>query len=176
MLLLFLQDKQPSKLPNFSGYAGIYRDVRAAVDLCHRDGSLKRHVASDPSKYIHDVSIAFSAAACTVERYPLASTSDGLVEAAAGGICSSGLDPNCCRVVWPATCTTYLPCYSSSSVLQLLFCNCVQDPHLVSMLQMYKKSGRKLFLATNSLWDYTNVVMNYLCGSVHLAEIGKSRL
>jgi hypothetical protein len=32
------------------------------------------------------------------------------------------------------------------------------------MLQMYKRSGRKLFLATNSLWDYTNVVMNYLCG------------
>jgi hypothetical protein len=30
------------------------------------------------------------------------------------------------------------------------------------MLQMYKASGRKLFLATNSLWDYTKVVMNYL--------------
>jgi hypothetical protein len=34
----------------------MYRDVRAAVDLCHRDGSLKRNVAADPSKYIHDVS------------------------------------------------------------------------------------------------------------------------
>ncbi|KIY91284.1 hypothetical protein MNEG_16680 [Monoraphidium neglectum] len=31
------------------------------------------------------------------------------------------------------------------------------------MLRMYKRSGRKLFLATNSLWDYTHVVMNYLC-------------
>jgi hypothetical protein len=51
-----LQDKSPGKLPNFSGYAGVYRDVRAAVDLCHRDGSLKRHVAANPSKYIHDVS------------------------------------------------------------------------------------------------------------------------
>jgi hypothetical protein len=52
-------------------------------------------------------------------------------------------------------------------VLQLAVlsaCCCSQDPHLVSMLQMYKRSGRKLFLATNSLWDYTNVVMNYLCG------------
>jgi hypothetical protein len=37
-----------------------------------------------------------------------------------------------------------------------------QDPHLVSLLQLYRQSGRKLFLATNSLWDYTNVVMNYL--------------
>jgi hypothetical protein len=34
----------------------MYRDVRAAVDLCHRDGSLKRNVAADPGKYIHDVS------------------------------------------------------------------------------------------------------------------------
>eukprot|EP00775_Hariotina_reticulata_P000930 gene930-1256_t len=90
MQLVELVDQHPSKLPHVTGYAGVYRDVRAAVDLCHRDGSLKRDVAANPSKYIHD------------------------------------------------------------------------DPHLVGMLQMYKKSGRKLFLATNSLWDYTNVVMNYL--------------
>jgi hypothetical protein len=55
-----LQDKSPGKLPKFSGYAGVYRDVRAAVDLCHRDGSLKRHVAANPAKYIHDVSSALS--------------------------------------------------------------------------------------------------------------------
>lgn len=30
------------------------RDVRAAVDLCHRDGSLKRAVAKDPGHYIHE--------------------------------------------------------------------------------------------------------------------------
>ncbi|WIA17049.1 hypothetical protein OEZ85_013956 [Tetradesmus obliquus] len=99
MQLVELVDKAPGKLPNFSGYAGVYRDVRAAVDLCHRDGSLKRHVAANPSKYIHD------------------------------------------------------------------------DPHLVSMLQMYKRSGRQLFLATNSLWDYTHVVMNYLCGK----RVGKAK-
>lgn len=51
------QDANPQKLPKFSGYAAMYRDVRAAVDLCHRDGSLKRHVAADPGKYIHDVSV-----------------------------------------------------------------------------------------------------------------------
>lgn len=27
---------------------------------------------------------------------------------------------------------------------------------------LYRKVGRKVFLATNSLWDYTNVVMNFL--------------
>jgi hypothetical protein len=54
------QDQAPSKLPHFSGYAGVYRDVRAAVDLCHRDGSLKRDVAANPSKYIHDVSDSYS--------------------------------------------------------------------------------------------------------------------
>eukprot|EP00879_Flechtneria_rotunda_P000833 GHRR01000958.1.p1 GENE.GHRR01000958.1~~GHRR01000958.1.p1 ORF type:complete len:660 (+),score=216.69 GHRR01000958.1:198-2177(+) len=99
MQLVELVDAHPGKLPNFSGYAGTYKDVRAAVDLCHRDGSLKRLVAADPGKYIHD------------------------------------------------------------------------DPHLVSMLEMYKASGRKLFLATNSLWDYTNVAMSYLIDK----RVGRAR-
>ncbi len=36
-------------------FVGLCRDVRAAVDLCHRDGSLKRSVAENPAKYIHEV-------------------------------------------------------------------------------------------------------------------------
>jgi len=32
------------------------------------------------------------------------------------------------------------------------------------MLKRYRASGRKVFLVTNSLWDYTNVVMNHICG------------
>jgi HAD superfamily 5'-nucleotidase-like hydrolase len=38
----------------------------------------------------------------------------------------------------------------------------LQDPDLVPMLQQLKAAGKKVFLLTNSLWDYTNVVMNYL--------------
>ena len=64
--------------------------MRVAVDLCHRDGSLKQAVAADPSKYIH------------------------------------------------------------------------ADPRLGPMLHTLRASGRKVFIATNSLWDYTNVVMNFL--------------
>ena len=30
------------------------------------------------------------------------------------------------------------------------------------MLKMLRASGRKLFLATNSLWDYTHVIMNFV--------------
>jgi hypothetical protein len=30
------------------------------------------------------------------------------------------------------------------------------------MLNNFRQSGRKTFLATNSLWEYTQVVMNYL--------------
>lgn len=30
------------------------------------------------------------------------------------------------------------------------------------LLEALRASGRKLFLATNSLWDYTHVVMNFL--------------
>lgn len=36
------------------------------------------------------------------------------------------------------------------------------DPNLFPMLEGFRKAGRKVFLLTNSLWDYTNVVMNYL--------------
>lgn len=38
-----------------------------------------------------------------------------------------------------------------------------QDPNLVPILTDIKKSGRKIFIVTNSLWDYTNIVMNYIC-------------
>lgn len=31
-------------------YSRMYKDVRAAVDLCHRDGTLKKMVAKDPKK------------------------------------------------------------------------------------------------------------------------------
>ena len=64
--------------------------MRAAVDLCHRDGSLKQAVAKDPAKYIHE------------------------------------------------------------------------DSRLIGIMDMYRAAGKKLFVATNSLWDYTHVVMNFL--------------
>ena len=38
------------------------------------------------------------------------------------------------------------------------------DPNLLPMLEGFKRSGKKVFLVTNSLWDYTHVVMNYLEG------------
>lgn len=38
----------------------------------------------------------------------------------------------------------------------------VQDEQLRPLLEMYRQAGRKVFIATNSLWDYTNVVMNFL--------------
>ncbi|KAL8166061.1 hypothetical protein V2J09_007560 [Rumex salicifolius] len=84
-------DNNPGKVPAGTDYACMYRDVRAAVDLCHRDGTLKRMVAKDPSRYIND------------------------------------------------------------------------DAPLVPMLKMLRDSGRSTFLVTNSLWDYTNIVMNFLC-------------
>lgn len=37
-----------------------------------------------------------------------------------------------------------------------------QDPLLPQVLTSLRASGRKVFLATNSLWDYTHVVMNFL--------------
>jgi 5'-nucleotidase len=38
----------------------------------------------------------------------------------------------------------------------------VYDKGLVPMLQRYRQQGMKLFLLTNSLWEYTSTAMNYL--------------
>ena len=92
MQLVELYDTAPHTLPPNKTYADLYRDVRGAVDLCHRDGSIKREVARNPAKYIY------------------------------------------------------------------------ADPGLVPVLDMLRQSGKKMFLATNSLWDYTTVVMNWLIG------------
>ncbi|KAG9147084.1 hypothetical protein Leryth_005320 [Lithospermum erythrorhizon] len=39
-----------------------------------------------------------------------------------------------------------------------------EDSSIVSMLKMLRESGRATFLVTNSLWDYTNIIMNFVCG------------
>ncbi|XP_076899652.1 uncharacterized protein LOC143553558 [Bidens hawaiensis] len=40
-----------------------------------------------------------------------------------------------------------------------------EDSSIVPMLKMLKTSGRAVFIVTNSLWDYTNVVMNFVFGA-----------
>ncbi|XP_059637423.1 uncharacterized protein LOC132279459 isoform X2 [Cornus florida] len=90
--LVDFKDKNPGKVPEGADYPRMYKDVRAAVDLCHRDGTLKQMVAKDPKRYINE------------------------------------------------------------------------DTSIVPMLKMLRDSGRSTFLVTNSLWDYTNIVMNFLCG------------
>ncbi|KAK4803795.1 hypothetical protein SAY86_003612 [Trapa natans] len=89
--LVDFKDNNPGKIPYGTGYAHMYKDVRAAVDLCHRDGTLKQMVAMNPKRYINE------------------------------------------------------------------------DANIVPMLKMLRDSGRSTFLVTNSLWDYTNIVMNFLC-------------
>ncbi|XP_065881281.1 uncharacterized protein [Euphorbia lathyris] len=91
--LVDFKDNNPGKIPERADYARMYKDVRAAVDLCHRDGTLKKMVAKDPKRYINE---------------------------------------NKC---------------------------------IVPMLKMLRDSGRSTFLVTNSLWDYTNIVMNFLLES-----------
>ncbi|KAG9140251.1 hypothetical protein Leryth_014690 [Lithospermum erythrorhizon] len=91
--LVDFKDNRPGKLPESTDYYRLYKDVRSAVDMCHRDGTLKQMVAQDPKRYINE------------------------------------------------------------------------DAAIIPMLKMLKDSGRAIFLVTNSLWDYTNIVMNFLCGN-----------
>ncbi|GJN23154.1 hypothetical protein PR202_gb10777 [Eleusine coracana subsp. coracana] len=97
--LVDFMDSNPGKVPAGTDYPRMYRDVRSAIDLCHRDGTLKKMVAEDPARYINE------------------------------------------------------------------------DLAIVPMLEMIRKSGRSTFLVTNSLWDYTDVVMNYLCGP-YTSDVG----
>jgi HAD superfamily 5'-nucleotidase-like hydrolase len=46
----------------------------------------------------------------------------------------------------------------------------VLDKGLVPMLQNFRKQGIKLFLLTNSLWEYTSTVMNYLYHGQRLSD------
>ncbi|XP_076936515.1 uncharacterized protein LOC143603658, partial [Bidens hawaiensis] len=99
--LVDYKDSNPGKISESKDYSRIYADVRSAVDMCHRDGTLKKMVAKDPKMYIN------------------------------------------------------------------------ADESIFPMLKMLKDSGRTVFLLTNSLWDYTNVVMNFLFGS-HTMDDGSS--
>jgi 5' nucleotidase family len=48
------------------------------------------------------------------------------------------------------------------------------DPQMVPMMRRLKAEGIQTFLLTNSLWDYTTVVMNYLfAGEDVVAKGGK---
>ncbi|CEF99723.1 HAD-superfamily hydrolase, subfamily IG,5'-nucleotidase [Ostreococcus tauri] len=93
---LFSQLVEAKDLGKFSdffdgkSYMQMYDEIRAAVDLCHRDGSLKQAVAENPERYI------------------------------------------------------------------------AKDDGLVPLLKGLRASGKQVFLLTNSLWDYSNVVMNYI--------------
>lgn len=49
-LLHMFPELSTSQLLLISSYARMYKDVRAAVDLCHRDGTLKQMVAVDPKR------------------------------------------------------------------------------------------------------------------------------
>jgi HAD superfamily 5'-nucleotidase-like hydrolase len=41
----------------------------------------------------------------------------------------------------------------------------IRDPELAPTLHKFRSSGKKLFLLTNSAWDYTDAVMTHLLGS-----------
>lgn len=75
-------------------YAKLYDDIREAIDLVHRDNSLKRNIRHSISHYIF------------------------------------------------------------------------KDPELGPALHKLRSSGKKIFLLTNSLWDYTDAVMSYLLDDV----------
>lgn len=108
------------------------------MDLCHRHGSLKQAVAKDPAKYASQ----FQQSACTNINIP-------------SQCCQ-------CRDVRAAVDL----CHRDGSLKQAVAKDPAkyihEDKRLVGIMDMYRAAGKKLFVATNSLYDYTHVVMNFL--------------
>ena len=88
--LVDMKKKSPdNELLESKSFEDLYKDVRHAVDLCHKDGVIKNEVMKNPSKYI------------------------------------------------------------------------LYDEGLVPLFIQLKNSGKRVFLLTNSLWEYTDKV-NYI--------------
>ena len=51
----------------------------------------------------------------------------------------------------------------------------VQDKGLLPMLRRYREQGVKLFLLTNSLWEYTSTAMNYLYHGERVSDEQQAR-
>eukprot|EP00955_Chlamydomonas_euryale_P002862 30354-Chlamydomonas_euryale.AAC.1 len=55
--LVEMKDAHVHSSMSGKSYAELYRDLRTAVDMCHRDGSLKKAVTAHPEEFIHHVSV-----------------------------------------------------------------------------------------------------------------------
>lgn len=51
----------------------------------------------------------------------------------------------------------------------------VLDKGMIPMMKRYRDAGVKVFLLTNSLWDYTSEAMNYLYHEKHVDEETKKK-
>ena len=50
----------------------------------------------------------------------------------------------------------------------------MEDPNLFPMLEQFRLAGKKVFLLTNSYYDYTDTVMTFLLASHIAATEGRS--
>eukprot|EP01084_Bolivina_argentea_P254710 428271_1 len=51
----------------------------------------------------------------------------------------------------------------------------IPDPNVLPMIERLREQGKKVFLLTNSLWDYTGVVMNFLVGDNAIVDEREKR-
>ncbi|KAL2894630.1 Cytosolic purine 5'-nucleotidase [Bienertia sinuspersici] len=141
--LVDFKDKNPGRVPAGADYPRLYKDVRAAVDLCHRDGTLKQMVAKDPQR-VGQVKVVVED--WRVGDVQVLVDQVMVVEGGSGWVVLLGVKR-----------TQYFEGVNE----EIMYIS--HDTSIIPMLQMLRDSGRSTFLVTNSLWDYTNVVMNFLC-------------
>lgn len=172
--LVALKDRMPSLVPQ--SYARLYQDVRRAVDLCHCDGEIKDPVALEPSRYIEPSPELAQMLTqlrlggkqvrpCARERR--ARGTGGRRGAASG----APLPPP--RVRCDATARASRATRTRAPSAPRAPCAAVSRPTAPGT-PLTPASPRRcsaprvarwqVFLLTNSLFDYTQVVCNYLLG------------
>lgn len=144
--LVEYKDQHPEEFGE-GGYDKLYSDTRAAVDLCHRDGTLKTVNSAGLKLDGKTLNSDNTHPTFSFLFFP---------------------PPSYARtLVYIHICIMNENLFATVSTLQAVAADPQKyiryDPDLMRLFKLLREAGKKVFIVTNSLWDYTNVVMEYLC-------------
>jgi 5'-nucleotidase len=124
-------------------YWDLFTDIRACVDLCHRDGVIKDEVARNPKRLNSHECL------CTLRV--------GFQIFSCHSFIFFEIFVHSFNHPSPPHPSSFLSVAWSRSSRYV-----IEDPNLFPMLQQFRLAGTKVFLLTNSFYDYTDTVMTFL--------------
>lgn len=125
-----------------SSYARMYKDVRAAVDLCHRDGTLKQMVAKDPKRYEYEIT--------NLSKWEMDKKfcSGNEISDSQGN--NPFFEKSCVLKLLILSMDSWWNYFDLVTLLLKFYLRYInEDASIVPMLEMLRDSGRATFLVTN---------------------------